>query len=193
MARRSRRRSNRSTAGLLIGLVLLLVLSGLAVNGIIKGASDSQSYLELVNRSFVTQSNVIVAHQQGQATELDRVLTRAPTMTRGELARSLEALMVSTQADATAAQNSLPPNPTGQLGQRFLAVIEQRAIAVHVIGLTIERLLGIAQQPGRPLPARARNLAARSPRRGRGVPRLQDFDRDGHRSQQRLRPRAAPP
>ena len=147
MARRSRRRSNRSTAGLLIGLVLLLVLSGLAVNGIIKGASDSQSYLELVNRSFVTQSNVIVAHQQGQATELDRVLTRAPTMTRGELARSLEALMVSTQADATAAQNSLPPNPTGQLGQRFLAVIEQRAIAVHVIGLTIERLLGIAVTP----------------------------------------------
>ena len=55
--------------------------------------------------------------------------------------------MVSTQADATAAQNSLPPNPTGQLGQRFLAVIEQRAIAVHVIGLTIERLLGIAVTP----------------------------------------------
>jgi hypothetical protein len=147
MARRSRRRSNRSTAGLVLAGILILVLGGLAINGVIKGASDSQSYLELVNRSFVTQANVIVAHQQVQSDELHRILVRAPKMSRRELAGSLEALMVSTQADAKAAENSLPPNPTGQLGQRFVHVIEERAIAVHVIGLTIERLLGIAVTP----------------------------------------------
>ena len=147
MARRSRRRSNRSTAGIALAVVLALVLGGLAVNGVVKGASDSKSYLELVNRSFVAQANVIVARQQTQAKELDRILARAPKMTRHELAGSLEALMISTQADATAAENSLPPNPTGQLGQRFVHLIGQRAIAVHVFGLTIERLLGIAVTP----------------------------------------------
>ena len=147
MARRSRRRSNRSTAGLILALVFAVVLAGLAINGVIKGASDSQGYLELVNRSFVSQANVIVARQQGQATELDRILAKAPAMTRRELAGSLEALMISMQADATAAKNSLPPNPSGQLGQRFVAVIDQRAVAVHVLGLTIERLLGIAVTP----------------------------------------------
>ena len=147
MARRSRRRSNRSTVGVILAILVAMVIGGLAINGIVKGASDSQSYVELVNHSFVAQANVVVAAQQGQGTELARVLARAPGMTRRELANSLEALMVSTEADATAARNSLPPNPTGTLGQRFVHVIDQRAIAVHIMGLTIERLLGIAVTP----------------------------------------------
>ena len=130
-----------------MAVVLVVAVGALAINGIVKGASDSQSYVELVNHSFVAQANVVVAGQQGQGTELARVLTRAPEMTRHELANSLEALMVSTQAEATATKNALPPNPTATLGQRFVHVVDQRAIAVHVIGLTIERLLGIAVIP----------------------------------------------
>jgi len=147
MARRSRRRSNRSTAGMVAIVALCLVLAGLAVSGVVKAASDSPGYVELVNRSFVAQANVVVSRQQGQSTELSRVLHRAPEMTRRELGASLDALAVATEADATAAVNSLPPNPSGTLGQRFVHVVSERAIAVHVISQTIERLLGIAVTP----------------------------------------------
>ena len=153
MARRSRRRSTRSTVGIVLGLVGVLALGGLAVNGVVSAASDSPSYVELINRSFVAQANVVVSRQQGQSTELTRVLRRAPGMSRRELSASLDALMVATDADATAADNSLPPNPTDNLGQRFVQVIRERSLAVHVLGLTIERLLGIAvTRPGTTTP-----------------------------------------
>ena len=120
-----------------------LTLGGLAINGVIKGANDSESYLELVNRSFVSQGNVVLASQEDSSKALAKLLEEMPGMSRHDLGASLDALMTQTAQDAAAISASMPPNPSRKFGQRLDGIVSARADSVHIIGQTIERLLGM--------------------------------------------------
>ncbi|MEI8051363.1 MAG: hypothetical protein WCI12_08005 [Actinomycetes bacterium] len=147
MARRTRRAGRGSPGAIVAAVIVLLGLVALILNGVISAASSSSQYVELVNRSFATQANVIVTDQKPSGAEMTTLLRSGSTLSRLSLQQRLDRLSQVTLKDLEAARLAASPSPSDDLGKRFVDVIERRSRAVEEIRSAIDGLLGMAPLP----------------------------------------------
>lgn len=154
MARRRSRRSTRSLLGLGLAAVAIVSLGAMAIAGVVKGASESTDYVQLVNRSFATQADVVLSAQDRSATAFADLVSTMPELSRHDLGVSLDALMTATAQQLADLRASMPPDPSDRLGQRLEGIVASRQAAVQLFGQTVERLLGMPiEVPGSGKPA----------------------------------------
>jgi hypothetical protein len=144
--RRSRFRNLNARFGVVF--VLLLLLLGLVINGIISGARSSSAYETLSNQSFVLQANSISASQAIQGQQFTSILVDGPGMSRADLGRQIEALVISTDQSAQQARIAGTSAASNGVASKYAQVVIDRAQGVAQGARAIEGLLGLTAVPG---------------------------------------------
>jgi hypothetical protein len=126
------------------GVVLLVAL---VINGVVSAASSSTGYVQLVNRSFVSEANAIFASQKPSGSTLETLLTSMDRESRLSLQLQLDSLVTDTTNDAKAAETTGSPAPSADLGPRFAEIVAKRAQAMVEIRSVVDGLLGMSALP----------------------------------------------
>jgi len=132
-----------------------VILIALVVNGVVSAASSSSSYLSLINRSFATQANVVIAQQVSQGRATADLLTTMPSLDRLTLQHRLDSLVARTASSSATADLAASPAPSKDAGRRFSDIVAKRARAAQLISNAVSGLLGTAPLPveGSAIPA----------------------------------------
>jgi hypothetical protein len=144
--RRRRRRSPWPALSLvvLVGLVLLLVIGGLAKIGRASGPYDAT-----IDRSFGLQADVLVAQANQTAKTLNAMLSSlgSTKTTRNGLSYTLDSLVLDATREQEQARVIASPAPGDGVGASFTGAFEERASALRTLRAALDGLLGLSSLP----------------------------------------------